>query len=121
MGTWGPGIFEDDDARDIRNQFDRLVPEHGVVQALPIVLAKWGQLLVDFGREDVLWLSVAGSCLRHDELPAHVRDQAMLAIERQLGLMAGSTTQFDVRRSQRLREFKDMLAQRSNGDRPQLD
>ncbi|MDH5507365.1 MAG: Imm26 family immunity protein [Anaerolineae bacterium] len=82
MGTWGVGIFEDDMACDIRDQYTDLI-ESGVEEpeASRQVIQAWENELSDQDIYPVFWLALAAVQLELQRLDDHVKTQAIDIIE----------------------------------------
>jgi len=78
----GPGIFSDDTARDIRDEFRDLIGE-GLAgdEATRRLIEHWGDLVEDPDVRTVFWLSLAATQWSVGRLEDSVRDQALRIIE----------------------------------------
>ena len=76
MGVWGPAIFSDDTASDIRNEYRELledqVPDEEATQR---ILHRYQDL--DDDEVHVLWLALAAAQQQAGRLEARVRDEAL--------------------------------------------
>ncbi len=82
MGTWGPGIFEDDLAADIRLDFeDSLQEDMSVEAATRRVLDKYAADIEDPDDGPVIWFALAALQLDYQSLHPDVRDRALAAME----------------------------------------
>lgn len=85
MGAWGPGIFSDDTASDIRGDYRELV--EGQVpddEATSRVIASYSRL--DPDEEHILWLALASSQSSLGRLDAEVKSRALEIIDAGRGL-----------------------------------
>jgi hypothetical protein len=80
LGTWGPGIFSDDTAADVRGDFRELV-EGGVPddEATARVVDRYRDALGD--EEHLLWLAPAAAQAQVGRLDEHVRARALEVID----------------------------------------
>jgi hypothetical protein len=93
MGTWGPGLFDDDLALDVKGTFDRAVaggasPADAATGLMESELAR--EILGEFGadeRDDMFWeenrglfYAIASLQLEHGVLQEVVRQQTLQAI-----------------------------------------
>lgn len=82
MGTWGPAIFSDDTASDVREQFRDLVGQGlSSKQATDKLVAEWKSELRDPDVAPVFWLALAATQWQLGRLVARVRDRALRAID----------------------------------------
>jgi hypothetical protein len=82
MGTWGPGLWSDDTAADVRACY-REALEDGLSdeEATAGVLSQFAPDLADAYHAPVVWLALAVSQHLHGRLTPQVRDQALVAID----------------------------------------
>lgn len=82
MGTWGPGILQDDVAADVQVMFDdALASGMSVEQASREVLRELpGEMITDDDDGPVIMLALAALQLQHQALDPYVRDQALATI-----------------------------------------
>lgn len=88
MGAWGAGLFDDDEASDVRDLY-RTLQKFGVggEEAVTILMEQFGidgQSLI----EPVFWLSLAELLWRDGMLPEWVKLAALRILERNTGLGA---------------------------------
>lgn len=88
MGAWGTGIFDDDLAMDVREDFEELVDEEGLDIAIATknILKKYRDELEDEDNEAVIYLALAALQLEYDEVLPDIRDRALEIIEEGQGL-----------------------------------
>lgn len=83
MGTWGAGIFDDDDAADVKEDYRNLVAEgNSGQQATDILLQKWKSDLDN----TVFWLALAATQWRCGRLEDRVKSRALQIIESEADL-----------------------------------
>jgi hypothetical protein len=85
MGAWGPAIFSDDLACDIRGDYRDLL-EDGVAdaEATKRIIKAYDHL--DADEAHVLWLALAAAQAGLGRLDAAVRDKALAVIDAEVGL-----------------------------------
>lgn len=82
MGTWGPGIFSDDTAADVRDDYrERIGDGMPGPEATNEVLATWSEVLADPDEGPIVWLALAATQVRCGRLEPRVRDQAIAIID----------------------------------------
>lgn len=85
MGAWGPGIFSDDTASDIRGDYRELIEDQVPDdEAASRVIASYRHL--DSDEEHVLWLALAASQSSLGRLDAAVKSRALEIIDSDRGL-----------------------------------
>jgi hypothetical protein len=82
MGTWGPAIFSDDTACDIRGDYkdflgDGLTPSESTDR----ILFEWRDSLDDVDERSVVWLALAAIQWKLGRLEERVRQKAVEVIE----------------------------------------
>lgn len=78
MGTWGTGIFDDDDAADIKGDYRDLVADgHSGEQATDLLLQRWAS---DSGNT-AFWLALAATQWACGRLEDRVKNRALEIIE----------------------------------------
>jgi hypothetical protein len=82
MGTWGPGLYSDDTALDIREEYRDLLGE-GVhePEATLRMLDQWKDGLQDADFAPVFWLTLADTQWNVGRLQPRVRTEALAVIE----------------------------------------
>jgi len=87
MGAWGPALFSDDLACDVRDAYRELI-EDGVEDddAVARVVAQYGETLEDPDEGPVFWMALAYTMSTVGRLTEAVGARALMAIERDLGL-----------------------------------
>ncbi|GAB3263669.1 DUF4259 domain-containing protein [Nocardioides dilutus] len=85
MGAWGPAVFSDDTACDIRSDYREML-EDGVddAEAMQRVITEYRHLADDEGH--VLWLALAAAQVAVGRLDATVKTEALRIIDEGIGL-----------------------------------
>ncbi len=87
MGAWGPGVFDDDLALDIRATFEDALSEGlSVEEATQQILAEHRDELEDPDEGPIVWLALAALQLERGMLQSTVRDSALGIIKSGQGL-----------------------------------
>lgn len=88
MGTAGPGIFDDDTACDVRDEYEELL--HDQVDDRKATRQVLDRFLpdVDDDERHLVWLALAAAQSRCGRLEPVVRDQALALIDAEAGLQA---------------------------------
>jgi hypothetical protein len=83
MGAWGPGLFDDDLAADMRNVWDDAVAEgHSLPEASTSVKQMFeGDSADDYDEGPVYWLALASLQLEAGAVEPLVRERALASIE----------------------------------------
>jgi hypothetical protein len=82
MGAWGPGLFSDDLACDVRSDYRELI-EDGVADeaATAEMLVRYADTLADPDYAPVVWLALAATQSKIGRLDEHVKANALAAID----------------------------------------
>ncbi len=85
MGAWGPAIFSDDTACDVRGEYRELL-EDGLEddEATRQVVAAYAHL--DADESHVLWLALGAAQVALGRLEDHVKAEALRIIDNEIGL-----------------------------------
>ncbi|MFM9995870.1 MAG: hypothetical protein ACKVU4_08720 [Phycisphaerales bacterium] len=87
MGAWGPGLFSDDIACDVREDWKVLYAGLSPSQAVTAeILEKWQAILDDEDIGSVVWLALAAMQWRYGCLSAEVHQRAVDIIDTGKGL-----------------------------------
>ncbi len=112
MGTWGAGLFSDDTAADVRDDYRSLLGE-GLDDAAATrqVLDRYLGADEDDGADHVVWLALAATQSRAGRLDSVVRDEALRVIDDGLDLAAWAEASHAMRRRRRasLAKLRDRL------------
>ncbi len=119
MGAWGTGLFEDDLACDIQDEWNELLDE-GISprKASKLILKSWQEEFSDYDDEEgkqadesILYISLAGLQMRHRALTASVKKKAIELIEKgaDISLWEDGDDESYLERKKILEEFKNKL------------
>jgi hypothetical protein len=113
MGTWGAGIFDDDVARDVQEQFDSIRQQGYSVSAATQQILKdppWGS--DDDEDAAVTYLALAALQLAHGELEPTLREKAIAVIASGVPMWRwdGSAPEGVAERTRVLEEPKEKLS-----------
>ncbi len=84
MGTWGPGIFSDDFACDVRNDFRELIGEGLDSAAATVQLEEQYKDVIgdpEDDERDVFWIALAATQTQCGRLQERVRTKALVVID----------------------------------------
>jgi hypothetical protein len=82
VGAWGTGLFQDDTACDVRDEFVDLVSAgQSTDDATGELERKWGTPHFDPDDEPVFWVALAATQYRYGRLVSRVRDRAIEVID----------------------------------------
>lgn len=82
MGAWGPAIFSDDTAADVRGGFRDLAAEGlSPYEATERLIAQSAEILADSEEANVFWLALAATQWSLGRLTESVRDRAIQIID----------------------------------------
>lgn len=82
MGSWGPGIFSDDLAADVREEWRRAILDGGdATQASDALIARYDGQLAGDGADTVFWAGLAAAQMETGRLQPGVRDRALALID----------------------------------------
>lgn len=118
MGTWGPGIFSNDLASDIRGDWRELM-EDGVTpeEATDRLLGEYASAVADPDDGPVFWFALAAIQQSSGRLIGRVRDEALAIIDK--GGDGASYAESDGSfRGQRERALSDLAAKLRGPQRP---
>jgi hypothetical protein len=102
MGVWGTGIFQDDNACDIRDDYrDYLGAGLEGPAATARILEEFKSMLADPVESSVVWLALAAVQWKHGRLESETLQQALLVIDsgRDLNKWEAGTKDFSKRKS----------------------
>jgi hypothetical protein len=78
MGLWGYGIFENDDACDVRDLFHQMLKQgKNILEATQTCVARWPECLQDFNAV----LAIAALQLERNSLQPEIKKLCLLGIE----------------------------------------
>lgn len=82
MGAWGPGIFSDDVACDVRDTYKELLEDQLTdADATARTLERFSEELDDVDDGPVLWIALALTQSRLGRLTTDIRDAALAALD----------------------------------------
>jgi len=81
MGTWGTGLFSDDTACDVRDEYrDLIAAGASGEEATTLLLDSWKEILDDPDAGPVFWLALAVTQWKIGRLEESVKDKALVII-----------------------------------------
>jgi hypothetical protein len=81
MGTWGPAIFSDDTASDIRGDYKDLLGDGlSPSDATDRILLEWKDSIDDSDEQSVVWLALAVIQWKLGRLEERIKDKAIEVI-----------------------------------------
>lgn len=88
MGAWGYGIFEDDFACDVKDEFEELIEDGKTVEkATKFLLKEYKEIIEDDENENALfYLALAKIQFDSGVLMAEIKDEAVRIIDNDIGL-----------------------------------
>jgi len=87
MAPWGPGIFEEKQALDIRDQFEELFDKGMSASRITEVLAeKWAIDVDDEEDGTVFWIALAATQLENEVLEERVKERVLFIIEEEIDI-----------------------------------
>ncbi len=88
MGAWGPAIFSDDTACDIREDYKELLGD-GLTpsEATDRIFLEWKDSLADSNEQSVVWLALAATQWKLGRLELRVKQKAMVVIDSECNLV----------------------------------
>jgi hypothetical protein len=87
MGAWGYGVFNDDTAAEVRDEYEQLLREKQRGDAATdALLGQWRETIDDPDDGPVFWLALALTQHKLGRLEARVQREALAVIDRGLGL-----------------------------------
>lgn len=118
MGTWGPGLYSDDTACDVRDDYKDIIGD-GIEEpeATKKMLAEWKSELNDIDTAPVFWLTLADVQWNLGRLQPNVHREAIRVIESGADLVRWSDNKKD--ESRRKAILAD-LHERLNSEQPQI-
>ena len=82
MGAWGPGIFSDDLAADVRDAWrEEILAGAEAEQASDALVARYDGQLIGDAEETVFWAALAAAQMETGRLQPAVRERALAVIE----------------------------------------
>lgn len=112
MGVWGPDIFDDDFALDVKGDYEDMLDSglsHEV--ATKTLVERYQDALEDSEESGVFWLVLAAIQLEHDALLRDVKNNAFDVINSDRDLLRWQDSPDADRRKQILEQLKNQLLQ----------
>lgn len=82
MGAWGPGLFQDDTACDVRDAFDDLIADGmTAADATAELVRQWEPSAADPEISGVFWIALAAAQYRQGRLVDQVQERAVTIID----------------------------------------
>ena len=78
MGTWGPKIYEDDLAQDIKEEYEELIEEgKNNEEAIQEICLRYKEEIEDVDESSVFWMAFADILYEHKNLTKYVKEKAL--------------------------------------------
>ena len=82
MGTWGPKLYEDDLAEDIKNEYEELLEKgKNNKEAIEDICQIYKEEIEDSDEKSVFWMVLADILYKHKNLTEFVKEKALKEIE----------------------------------------
>ena len=82
MGTWGPGIFDDDVSADVQIRFEEALEESGdPIHAAKEVLSDMEDELEDDDDAPIIYFALAALQLKHGQMSPSIKKKALAHIK----------------------------------------
>lgn len=110
MGAWGVGLFEDDDAADLRRDYRTLLADARSNEgATDLAVSRYEASFDDVARTTAFWLGLASIEHRAGRLDSRVRSAALSIIDRGFDLAKWANPVQQKRREKVLVKLREML------------
>lgn len=110
MGTWGPALFSDDTARDLREDFRAAIADgFSPAAATDKILAEYRPDPADPPYAATVWLALAATQWKLGRLEVRVRDEALAAIDSGGAIVAWLGTKDEAQRQRILADTRAQL------------
>lgn len=87
MGAWGYGIFDDDTASDVRDNFEEYIEDGlSIADATERILEEYQEEIEDEVDGATIYLALASLQMEHGELQKNIKEVALNIIENGKGL-----------------------------------
>ena len=111
MGTWGPGIFNDDVALDAEDAFEEARDDGlNIRQASQRVLEYFTDYLEDTDDRLVIYLALSGLQMQYEDLSPETRSTVLAILEAGGGMERWEGFQYEAERWQVLEQFRWLLS-----------
>ena len=82
MGTWGPKLYQDDLAEDIKEEYEELLKEgKNNKEAIENICIMYKTEIEDYDERPVFWMVLADVLCKHKNLTDFVKEKALKEIE----------------------------------------
>ena len=82
MGTWGPKLYEDDLAEDIKNEYEELLEKgKNNKEAIEDIYQIYKEEIEDSDEKSVFWMVLADILYKNKNLTEFVKEKALKEIE----------------------------------------
>lgn len=82
MGTWGPKLYEDDLAEDIKNEYEELLEKgKNNKEAIEDICQIYKEEIEDSDEKSIFWMVLADILYKHKNLTEFVKEKALKEIE----------------------------------------
>ena len=82
MGTWGPKLYEDDLAEDIKNEYEELLEKgRNNKESIEDIYQIYKEEIEDSEEKSVFWMVLADILYKHKNLTEFVKEKALKEIE----------------------------------------
>jgi hypothetical protein len=111
MGTWGPGIFNNDTALDVEKFFEEALDEGlNLHQANQRVLEIFAQEVDDADDGPLIYLALAGLQMQYEDLHLEIRSKTLAILEAGGGMELWEGGRNEAERQQILEQFRWLLS-----------
>ena len=107
MGAWGPGIYQDDVAQDVRDDYIELLKkEVPKEQAVELIKESYMEEIEDEDDQSVFWIALADTMWKVGRLTEEVKQKALEIIENKQDLEKWKESQKEYEKRARTRKEK---------------
>src|SRR5438105_255496 len=119
VGTWGPAIFADDDAEDLRAEYRYILGDaQSNSAATDAAMAQYGAAFDRLAETTAFWLALALIQWRLGRLDSRVRDAALCIIDEGIDLAKWEDSPLQKKRAAALAKARDSIASPPPAARP---
>lgn len=117
MGTWGPGLYQNDVSEDIKGDFiDKCKRGHTIEEATEIFIKEYARELEDDDDAPNFWFALADIQWKYGKLLPKVKENALCYIEHEL--KNGTYDEFDKREAKKRKKVLEDLREKLNSPMP---